>query len=160
MDTDLERKHSLGESVKIRPPSRSLAKDGVHLWRKSFGHLAVELGALLLLSSCANHHFRVASPAEGPEADAPRAVELLAEKQIATLHFPPGEYSFYAVDDVGYYYRAPTKIKEHTGGGSIFRNGGIYLSKKNPGKMRGYVYLSGALTHVGDLSRVPHEFRN
>jgi hypothetical protein len=114
--------------------------------------------AFLLFSSCANHHFRV--PAEGPTSNAPRYVELFAETQVATLHFPPGAYSFYALDDVGYYYRAPRKIVEHTGGSSVLRDGGIYVNKRNPRKLRGYVYLSGALTHVGDLSRARHQFRD
>jgi hypothetical protein len=114
--------------------------------------------AALLLASCANRHFHV--PAEGPPSDAPRYVDLLAETQVATLHFPPGSYSFYAVDDVGYYYRAPRKVIQHTGGSSVLRNGGIYLSKRDPTKIRGYIYLAGGLTHVGDLSRARHEFRN
>jgi hypothetical protein len=121
-------------------------------------HFNVVAASALLLTACANHHFRV--PAEGPPSDAPRYVDLLAEKQIATLHFPPGAYSFYAVDDLGYYYRAPGKIAEHTGGSSILHNGGIYVNKRDPRKLRGYVYLAGALTHVGDLSRARHEFRD
>jgi hypothetical protein len=99
-------------------------------------------------------------PAEGPTSNAPRNVELFAETQVATLHFPAGVYSFYALDDVGYYYRAPRKIVQHTGGSSVLRDGGIYVNKRNPRKLRGYVYLSGALTHVGDLSRARHQFRD
>jgi hypothetical protein len=114
--------------------------------------------AFVLSSACANHHFRV--PAEGPPSDAPRFVDLLAETQVATLHFPPGSYGFYAVDDVGYYYRAPRKVIQHTGGGSVLRNGGIYVRKHDPTKIRGYIYLAGALTHVGDLSRTRHEFHD
>jgi len=114
--------------------------------------------AFLLSSACANHHFRV--PAEGPPSDAPHYVDLLSEKQVATLHFPPGSYSFYAVDDAGYYYRAPRKIVEHTGGSSILHNGGIFMNKRDPKKLRGYIYLAGALTHVGNLSRTRHEFRD
>jgi hypothetical protein len=116
------------------------------------------LAAGLLLTSCANHHFRV--PAEGPPNNAPRYVNLLRETQVATLHFPPGFYSFYAVDDVGYYYRAPRKIIEHTGGSSVPHDGGIFVNKRDPKRMRGYIYLAGALTHVGNLSRTRHEFRD
>jgi hypothetical protein len=111
-----------------------------------------------LLSSCANHHFHV--PAEGPPRDAPRFVELRAGRQIATLHFPAGTYSFYAVDDVGYYYRAPRKIIQRTGGASVPRNGGIFVSKRDPKRLRGYIFFAGALTHVGNLSDAPHEFRD
>ena len=108
-----------------------------------------------LLSSCANHHFRIATDA--PPASAPRSVELLADKQVANLHFPAGIYSFYALDDSGWYYRAGRAIVQHTGGGSVMRSGGIYVSKRDPHKLRGYIFYAGALTHVGDLSRTPHQ---
>jgi len=52
----------------------------------------------LSLFGCANHHFRTATE---PPAGAPRYVELLKEKQVATLHFPAGSYPFYASDDKG-----------------------------------------------------------
>ena len=111
------------------------------------------------LSACANHHFHTV--AEGPASNAPRYVELLAPKQVATLHFPPGSYPLYAVDDLGYYYRAPQKIAQHTGaGGSVLRDGGIFVSKRNPRKLRGFVYYAGQLTHVGDLSRTRYQFRD
>jgi hypothetical protein len=109
-----------------------------------------------LLCSCANHHFKVATGR--PPAATPRYVELLTERQVATLHFPAGIYSFYAVDDIGLYYRAPRPIIQHTGGASVARKGGIFVSKRNPKKLRGYVFYAGALTHVGDLSHVPHVF--
>jgi hypothetical protein len=111
-----------------------------------------------LLCSCANHHFRV--PAEGPPANAPRYVELLHEKQIATLHFPAGLYSFYAVDDTGIYYQSPRPIVQRTAGSSVTHKGGIFVSSRHRGKLRGYIYYAGALTHVGDLSRTPHQFRD
>src|SRR5438874_703318 len=110
-----------------------------------------------LLSSCANHHFRIAP--EGPAPTSPRYVELLADKQVANLHFPAGIYSFYGLDNTGWYYRAPRPILQHTGGGTVARNGGIYASKRNRHKLRAYVFYAGALTHVGDLSRTPHAFR-
>jgi hypothetical protein len=112
----------------------------------------------LLLASCANHHFRI--PAAGPPANSPRYVELLADKQVATLHFPAGLYAFYAVDDAGTYYRSLRPIIQRTGGGSVRHKGGLYLSNRNPQKMRGYVFYAGGLTHVGDLTRVPHVFRD
>jgi hypothetical protein len=124
----------------------------------TFQRFNVLAASALLFTACANHHFHV--PAEGPPSDAPRCVELFAEKQVATLHFPPGSYSFYAVDDAGYYYRAPRKIVEHTGGSSVLHNGGIFVNKRDANKLRGYIYMAGALTHVGDLSRAPHEFRD
>lgn len=114
--------------------------------------------AFLLFSSCANRHFEVV--AEGPPGDAPHYVELLDGVQLATLHFSPGLYSFYAVDDFGYYYRAPRKVVEHTAGTSAFHSGGLYVSKKSPKRLRGYVYMAGGLTHVGDLTHAHYEFRD
>jgi hypothetical protein len=111
-----------------------------------------------LICSCANHHFRV--PAEGPPSNAPRYVELLKEKQIATLHFPAGLYSFYAIDDIGTYYQSPRPIVQRTAGSSVRRKGGIFVSKRDPNKLRGYVVYAGALTHVGNLSRTPHQFHD
>lgn len=82
--------------------------------------------------------------------------ELLSDKQVANLHFPAGVYSFYALDDTGWYYRTPRPIIQHNGTRSTPYNGGIYVSKRNPHKLRGYVFYAGALTHVGDFSRTPH----
>jgi hypothetical protein len=110
--------------------------------------------AAALLCGYANHHFRL--PAQGPPPNAPRSVELLSDKQVANLHFPAGVYSFYALDDTGWYYRTPRPIIQHNGTRSTPYNGGIYVSKRNPHKLRGYVFYAGALTHVGDFSRTPH----
>ena len=113
--------------------------------------------AFLLLSSCAgNRHFR-AIPAEGPPPTA-QHLELRSEHSVATLHFPAGIYSLQAVDDAGFYYRAPRKIVQHTAASSVLRDGGIFVSKRNPAKLRGYVYYAGTLTHVGNLAGAPHEF--
>jgi hypothetical protein len=114
--------------------------------------------ALLLCSGCANHHFQVV--AEGPPADAAHYLELSSEAQVATLHFPAGAYSFYAIDDLGYYYRAPRKILEHTSGSFISREGGIYVTKRRPQRLRGYVNMPGGLTHIGNLRRVRYDFRD
>jgi hypothetical protein len=111
-----------------------------------------------LLASCANHHFRI--PAEGAPTGSPHYVELLAEKQVATLHFPAGWYFFYAVDDTGTYYRSLRPIIQHTGGGSVRQNGGLYVTKRSPQKLRGYIFYAGKLTQIGDLTRVPHVFRD
>jgi hypothetical protein len=106
-----------------------------------------------LLSACAgSSHPRLISPSEGPPSR--RYLELAREKQIATLHFPAGVYTLDAVDKIGYYYRAPRKIRE----GYAMRDGGIFVSKRNPNKLRGYVFRAGAITHVGNLSGVKHRF--
>jgi hypothetical protein len=114
--------------------------------------------ALLLLSSCANHHFQVV--AEGPPANAAHFLDLSKEVQVATVHFPAGAYSFYALDDVGYYYRAPRKVLEHTSGRFVSRDGGIYVTRSSPHRLRGYIYMAGGLTQVGNLTHAPHDFRD
>ena len=112
------------------------------------------LTSSFLLSSCAgSSHSRLISPSEGPVS--PRYLQLYSEKQIATLHFPAGVYTLNAVDKIGYYYRAPRKIVEQ---GSIGRDGGIFVSKRDPNKLRGYVYRAGAITHVGNFSRAKYRF--
>jgi hypothetical protein len=119
--------------------------------------LFVSLGAFLLASCLGSKQFQMI-PAEGPPPTA-SSLELESEATAATLHFPAGLYTLYASDSNGYYYRAPRKIYQHTAGGSVGHEGGVYVRKQNPDTMRGYVFISGALTHVGNLSRVAHQFR-
>ena len=104
----------------------------------------------LLLTSCANHHFRVVHNNAAIRAAA--YIDMPGEQRIATLHFPAGSYYLYAADDVGYYYRAPRKIIEHIPGGSVSHDGGIFVPRNNPRRMRGYVFRAGALTHVGNIT--------
>jgi len=114
------------------------------------------LTSSFLLSSCAgSSHPRPITPSEGP-AGTPRYLELYREKQVGTLHFPAGIYTLNSVDKIGYYYHAPRKIDEHMSGGSAGRDGGIFVSKRDPDKLRGYVWRAGAITHVGNLSHVQH----
>jgi hypothetical protein len=111
------------------------------------------LTSSFLLCSCAgSSHPQLISPSEGPPSR--RYIELFQEKQIATLHFPAGVYTLDAVDKIGYYYRAPRKVRE----GYALRDGGIFVSKRDPQKLRGYVFRAGTITHVGNLSRVGHRF--
>ena len=117
------------------------------------------LTSSFLLSSCAgSSHPRLVTPSEGPIS--PRYLEVYSELHAATLHFPAGVYTLNAVDKVGYYYRAPKKIAERYGSGSLWREGGIFVSKRNPGKLRGYVFRAGTITHVGNFSRAKHRFRD
>ena len=110
-----------------------------------------------LLSSCAgSSHPRLITPGEG--AATARYLQIDKELHAATLHFPAGIYILNATDKIGYYYRAPRKIAEHTGHGSLWREGGIFVSKRNPQKLRGYVYRAGAITHVGNFSGAKHRF--
>jgi hypothetical protein len=116
-------------------------------------------GVTLLLTSCTgSRHFEVV--AEGPLRNAPQYVLVTKEPQVATLHFPAGMYRFYAVDDAGFYYRAPEQVLEHVSGGSVPLKGGVYVSKRQPPVVRPFVYRAGALTHVGKLKRGTYEFKD
>ncbi len=117
------------------------------------------LSLALLLASCAGGRHFQAVPAEAA-SPAPRYLEIYSEVAVATLHFPAGVYTLNAVDKIGYYYRAPRKIAEHIPAGSVSLDGGIFVSKRDPGKLRGYVFRAGALTHIGNLSRTKHQFHN
>src|SRR6185312_9450633 len=86
--------------------------------------------------------------------------ELHREVRANTLHFPPGVYSLSSADKIGYYYRAPRKVVQHAAGSSIPREGGLFVSKRNREKLRGYIYLGGAVTHVGNFSHADYAFRS
>ena len=73
------------------------------------------------------------------------------------MHFPAGTYSLGAIDKIGYYYRAPRAV---IAAGGTPRTGGIFVSRRDPRKLRGYVHLAGGVTHVGNLSHVPHRFHD
>jgi hypothetical protein len=117
------------------------------------------LTSSFLFSACAgSSHPRAITPSEGPSSS--RYLEIYSELHAATLHFPAGVYTLNAADKIGYYYRAPRKIAERFGGGSFWREGGIFVSKRNPQKLRGYVFRAGTITHVGNFSRAKHRFRD
>src|SRR5438552_11306911 len=123
-----------------------------------FLQLFLLLTFYFLISGCAgSSHPRLISPSEGPSSS--RYLEIYSELHVATLHFPAGVYTLSAADKIGYYYRAPRKIAERTGSGSLWREGGIFVSKRNPQKLRGYVYRAGTITHVGNFSRAQRRFR-
>jgi len=112
-----------------------------------------------LLSGCAGtSHPRPITYAN--KESAPNFIEIYSEMHVATLHFPAGVYTLNAVDKIGYYYRAPRKIAERTGSGSLWRDGGIFISKRNPEKLRGYVFRAGTITHVGNFSRAKYRFHD
>jgi hypothetical protein len=111
------------------------------------------LPSSFILSSCAgSSHPALISPSEGPPSR--RYLQLATEKQIAFLHFPAGIYTLNAADKIGYYYRAPRKIRE----GGSWLEGGIFVSKRDPQKLRGYVFRAGTITHVGNLSHARYRF--
>ena len=107
---------------------------------------------LSLLGCAGSQHPRLISPSEGPPSR--RYLELYREKQIATLHFPAGIYRLDAADKIGYYYRAPGKVRERY----AWLDGGIFVSKRDPRKLRGWVLRAGTVTHVGNFSRAQYRF--
>lgn len=122
--------------------------------------IAVAAIALSILTGCGGSpHPRVVS--NGGATSAPAFLELRAEVRASTLHFPAGLYSLAASDKIGYYYRAPRKIVQHMAASSVLRDGGIFVSKHNRAKLRGYINLnlSGAITHVGNFSHADYAFR-
>jgi hypothetical protein len=110
----------------------------------------------LLLSCGGSSHPRAINNAG--TTGVPQLIELRSEVQLATLHFPAGIYSLSSTDKIGYYYRCPRKVVQHTTAGAFPHEGGIFVSKRNRTKVRGYVYLGGAVTHVGNFSRADYSF--
>ena len=90
----------------------------------------------------------------------PPYLELRSKISAGTLHFPVGLYILDSEDHNGYYYRAPRKISQRSFSGGLGRDGGIFVSKQDPRRLRGYVIMPGGLTHVGNLSRADYELRD
>jgi hypothetical protein len=88
-----------------------------------------------------------------------RFIALLSNTSAGTIHFPRGLYSLESEDHHGYYYRAPVKLFQRSFGGREPRDGGIFVSKQNQRKLRGYVVMPGGVTHVGNLSGANYQFR-
>jgi hypothetical protein len=86
-------------------------------------------------------------------------LELYAETSAGTLHFPRGLYALDSEDQNGFYYRAPRRIYQRSFSGGLPHDGGIFVSKRNRKKLRGYVIMPGGLAHVGNLSGADYEFR-
>ena len=100
-------------------------------------------------------------PAEAPgSVNAPSVIELQREVRVASVHFPAGVYTLSAADRIGYYYRSSRGVIHGSGPGRVVRQGGIFVSKRNRAKLRGYIYFGGSVTHVGNLSHARYEFRN
>jgi hypothetical protein len=118
--------------------------------KKPVSEAAALIAALLLTSCLGSRQFHFVNP--GNMDVRANYIELHSEVSAATLHFPAGLYTLYAIDKRGYYYRAPKKIIQHTAAGLVLREGGMYVRKNDPRRMRGYVFIAGALTHVGRFS--------
>ena len=114
--------------------------------------------AALLLTGCGGTDRRQ-SVDSAATTSAPPAIELRSKISTGTLHFPRGLYTLDSEDAKGYYYRAPRKVYQRSFSGRLPYEGGIFVSKRNQRKLRGYVIMPGGLTHVGNLSGADYEFR-
>ena len=117
------------------------------------GYLLAVLSTSLLLASCASN--RQVRQFDTP----PQFLELQESPSRGTLHFPQGLYTFESEDASGYYYRAPRSVRQHSFGGSYPHDGGIFVLKRDPQRIRGYIMLGGERRKVGNLSDTRHEFR-
>ena len=113
---------------------------------------------MLLLSGCGGTDRR--QPVN-PTANSTAApfIELRSNTSAGTIHFLRGLYPLDSEDRNGYYYRAPAKVYQHVAGGSVKHDGGIFVSKRDQRKLRGYVIMPAGITHVGNLSRADYQFR-
>src|SRR2546423_13955365 len=111
----------------------------------------------LLFAGCGGTDRR--RPVNSSATMQPHFLELRSNISAGTIHFPRGIYSLETEDRNGYYYRAPGKVYQHSFGGSYGHDGGIFVSKRNPRKLRGYVMMPGGLTHVGNLSGANYQYR-
>jgi hypothetical protein len=114
--------------------------------------LVVTVAAALLLTACASRPVR--------QFQAPPQTLVLQEKASrGTIHYPAGTYTFESEDSTGYYYRAPRSVRQHSFGGSYPHEGGIFVLKRDPQRIRGYIVLGNERRKLGNLSGVPHEFQ-
>lgn len=116
------------------------------------------LAAALLLAGCGGTDRRHLVNPTATTATPPY-LELRSETSAGTLHFPQGLYVLDSEDSHGYYYRAPRRIYQRSFSGGLPHDGGIFVSKRNQRKLRGYVIMPGGLAHVGNLSGANYEFR-
>jgi hypothetical protein len=119
---------------------------------------AIALIAALFMVACGGTDRRQSVDPAATTA-APPFIELRSKTSAGTLHFPPGLYTLDSEDAKGYYYRAPRKVYQRSFSGRLPHDGGIFVSKRNQRKLRGYVIMPGGLTHVGNLSGANYEFR-
>ncbi|MDQ6807983.1 MAG: hypothetical protein M3Z64_00930 [Verrucomicrobiota bacterium] len=87
-------------------------------------------------------------------------MELDSAPSASTVHFPRGVYALESTDERGSYYRAPESVMKHAFGGSQPYDGGIFVDRRDPRKLRGYIIWAGGRTKIGDFSGAPHTFRD
>ena len=118
---------------------------------RNYGFSLLAATAALLLNSCASRPVQqFASP--------PQALVLQETASRGTIHYPAGTYTYESEDSAGYYYRAPRSVRQHSFGGSYPHEGGVFVLKRDPQRLRGYIVLGNERRKLGNLSGVPHEF--
>ena len=116
------------------------------------GRLLVVLTAMVLLEGCASRPVR--------QFDTPPQTLVLQETTSrGTIHYPEGTYAFESEDSSGYYYRAPRTVRQHSFCGSYPYEGGVFVLKRDPRRIRGYILMGTERRKLGNLSDAPHEFR-
>jgi hypothetical protein len=126
--------------------------------RRGFAFALVAGLTALLLTGCGGMDRRhPVNPAASSRT--PPFIELRSDISAGTIHFRRGLYSLESEDQLGYYYRAPAKVYQRSFSGSYGHDGGIFVSKRDQRKLRGYIIMNSGLTHVGNLSRADYEFR-
>lgn len=114
---------------------------------------------VFLFSGCGGTDRRQPVNPAASRAPAP-FIALLSNASTGTIHFPRGLYSLDSQDSNGYYYRAAGKVYQRSFAGGVPHDGGIFVSRRDQRKLRGYVIMPGGLTHVGNLSGADYQFRN
>jgi hypothetical protein len=85
-------------------------------------------------------------------------IELRSDTSAGTVHFLRGRYSLESEDQHGYYYRASGKVYERSFSGRTPHDGGIFVSRRNQRKLRGYVVMPYGVTLVGNLSGADYQY--
>ncbi len=124
---------------------------------RTFGLALSVVMMAMLLAGCGGIDRR--HPINSASTTVPRFVELRSEASAATIHFPRGLYSLDSEDQHGYYYRAPGKVYQRSFPGRVARDGGIFVSRRNQRKLRGYVVMPAGVTLVGNLSGADYQYR-
>lgn len=89
----------------------------------------------------------------------PQFLELQESPSRGTIHYPEGTYTFESEDASGYYYRAPRSVRQHSFGGSYPHEGGIFVLRRDPERIRGYIVLGNERRKLANLSDTRYEFR-
>lgn len=120
---------------------------------------AFTLLRFLILAAAVCAEVACATRAARPLTAPPMYLELRSSPAVATVHFPPGVYVLESSEPEGFFYRAPRQLSKHSFGGAQPYNGGVFVSRRDPRKLRGYIVWAGGRTKIGDLSNEPHSFR-